>query len=164
MSAGENNKGRNVLEAFPKPKQLKEHHPIADTVAGSPRDRKRGPDGIKDAIGSGGMELNFNILLAKANGGPKGQYQRRLCCGAASSLVPCCSTCCASPNHLMISQTGPLLPDSFPPTDKQKNPKPSRMPSDGRGSMMDAAGFPLKEGAEPMLVLFEGEDSTPENQ
>lgn len=30
--------------------------------------------------------------------------------------------------------------------------------------MMDAAGFPLKEGAEPMLVLFEGEDATPENQ
>lgn len=27
---------------------------------------------MKDGIGSGGMELNFNILLPKASGGPKG--------------------------------------------------------------------------------------------
>lgn len=32
---------------------------------------------MKDGIGSGGTELNFNILLPTGNGGPKGQHQSR---------------------------------------------------------------------------------------
>lgn len=117
--------------------------------------------GYQEGIGSGGMELNFNILLPKSTWRSNGSVSE-------PPLLWCCEFISAVllyvPRESKSFDDFPDRPDGvgfllFP----QPNKKQVQRRVIGSGGLWwrDAAGLPVKEEAEPkeMPTLFESEDT-----